>query len=618
MSRIRILNEQVINHIAAGEVVERPASVVKELIENSLDANATNITLNIENGGKKLIQVSDNGSGMTKDDALLSIERHATSKIYEIDDIHHISTLGFRGEALPSIAAVSEMEIITLPQNSKNQPATQIIIVGGKIKCVSEVAGNPGTIMKVKNLFANVPARKNFLKTQQTEIHHIVRNVQYLACTHYETSFRLIHNGKEILNYPKVNLLEKRIADIFGSKFFQENIIPIQKETPLISIQGYIGSFEEGANWPSTGWRNLFINNRYINNKIVYSAVRRAYEPFTKKSLSKSQLPLYIIFIRVANDQIDFNVSPTKTEVRFAEPNLVFNFVKNSITDFLLNYESQKFTEIKLEAEKSYALTGAISGSTKKQQTRGEARKLPRFSLYKGKLDEMFRPPATEFPKEKSDVQLITFFGEKIIKNKNKIVETEIVNPWQVGKSFIFVETRNGVLAIDQHAAHERVLYEQILNRLTKSSQNTEGQKLLFPLVMDLPKYLQKIIPDLIEQNLDTFKQIGFKIKVFSGNSLIIEEIPHDLHNWNNGEILLNILQELEEEYQPQMDFKKKLAQSYACHAAIKAGQKLCKKEMLALINSLFAAKNPFFCPHGRPTIIEISFNELRKRFKRI
>ena len=612
MNRIRILNERVINHIAAGEIIERPASVVKELIENSLDANAADITIRIRNGGKRLIEVIDNGSGISKDDALLALERYATSKIYTLEDIQHISTLGFRGEALPSIAAVSEMELITLPQNAKNKPAQKILIESGKIKNVSEVAANPGTTVLVKNLFINIPARKKFLRTDQTEMLHIIKIIQHLACTYPETSFRLIHNDREILNYPKVNLQEKRIVDIFGDKFFQENIVPVQNESPEVSIQGYIGSFQEGISWQNLHF--LFINNRCINDKIVYSAIKKAYEPFTKKRMQKYQLPLYIIFLNVSHEQIDFNVSPTKTEVRFVNPNFIFNFIKNTITDFLLSYEKQKYTEIGDELEKSNVEKHLPTLG--KFQPKKVLKKRKSLSSYKSELDEIYQRDI--FDKKKKDVQLVSFFDDKIIKDKNKIVETEIVSPWQVGKSFILVETKDSIIAIDQHAAHERVLYEHILDKLKKPSGLTSGEKLLFPLVIDLPKYLQKIIPDLIEQNLDTFKQIGFKIKVFSGNSLIIEEIPQNLRNWNNGEVLTKILEQLEEEYQPETDFKEKLAASYACHSAIKANQKLSKKEMLELINQLFAAENPFFCPHGRPTIIEISFDELRKRFKRI
>lgn len=605
MSRIKILDEQIINHIAAGEVIERPASVVKELVENSLDANSTEIIIRIEKGGKKLIQISDNGSGMNHDDALLSLERHATSKILELDDIHNIDTLGFRGEALPSISAVSEMEISSLPQNKKNQSATKIFISNGKIKNVTQISANSGTTISVKNLFKNVPARKKFLKTEQTEMRHIIKNIQYLACTHFATSFRLFHNGKEILNYPKVDLLEKRISDILGRKFFQQNVIPIQNEKPIISIAGYIGSFDEGTNWSSANWRTIFVNNRFVKDKIIFSAVRKAYQPFTKKSGLKSQLPMYIVFINISNDQIDFNVSPTKTEVRFANSNLVFSFVKDSISNSLLEFENKKYSDVKFNISKSQD----ISKSSSFRKSKNGRQK---FSSIKSELDETFLTL-----KGKKDIQMVSFFNEKIIKDKNKIVEVEIVNPWQIGNSFIFVETKNGVLAIDQHAAHERILYEKILKKF-QTSKDISGEKLLFPLVIDLPKYLQQTIPNLVGENLTTFQQIGFKIKIFSGNSLIVEEIPSELKNWNNGEVLINILQQIEAEYQLRADFKEKLAQSFACHAAIKVGQKLTKKEMLALINELFAAQNPFFCPHGRPAIIEISFDELRKRFKRI
>lgn len=629
MGRIKILDENVVNHIAAGEVIERPASVVKELVENSLDAGANQITINIENGGKKLIQVADDGSGMARDDALLAIKPHATSKIYTISDISNITTLGFRGEALASIAAVAELELITLPQNMPDSPATQITIQDGKIDKISEVASTPGTIVKVRNLFQNVPARKKFLKTQTTEMRHIIRAVQRLACVHFETGFRLLHNGRESLNYPKVDILEKRIADIFGSSFFQQNIIPLQRETAQIQIQGYIEAFNVDYEWGDT--HLLFINGRYINDKIVYSAIRKAYEPFIKKSIKSSQLPLYLLFLNISNDKIDFNVSPTKSEVRFDNSQMVFNFIKDTITDALLVYEGQKYESIsKSSKEKLSGQTGAPAGafgnSNKGLDKKRFFSRPDRDETWK-ELDAIFpqrKKDAKSMPDQedmfinkKKDVQLVSFFDEEIVKDKNKLIETEMVNPWQAGNLFIFVGMKSGVIAIDQHAAHERILYEKILQQLEKS-QTSARQRLLFPFVLDLPKHLQKIIPELVEEHIDLFNNIGFKLKIFSGNSIIVEEIPKDIHDWNSGQVLINIFEQLEESLEPQVDFKEKLASAYACHAAIKAGQRLTKREMLALINDLFACKNPFFCPHGRPTIIEIPFDELEKRFKRV
>ncbi|MBN2016573.1 MAG: DNA mismatch repair endonuclease MutL [Candidatus Cloacimonetes bacterium] len=605
MSRIKVLDEKVINHIAAGEIIERPASVVKELIENAIDSNPTKIVVNIENGGKKLIEVIDNGSGMTKDDALLSLERHATSKIYSLDDIQNIATLGFRGEALPSIASVSEMELISLPQNQDKKPAIFIQIQGGDIKDVTETGSTPGTIIRVKNLFKNVPARQKFLKTTQTEMQHITRTIQHLACTHHEISFKLSHNGRQILNYPKVEFLEKRIVDIFGDNFFKNNVIPVQTTFDGLSLKGFIGSYHEDADWEKIHY--LYINERYISDKIIYSAIKKAYEPFTKKSLLKNQLPLYILLLDLPGNLLDVNVSPTKTEVRFKDSHVIFNFVKTSLTNALLDFERQKFAELR---------TGEPSNHEQSNESSIES--VYEKSSSAKKSSEHYDHSQNLFVHQKKDVQLSYLFEDNVIKNKNKIIESEIINPWQIDDSFIIVETKSGMLVVDQHAAHERIQYEKIKKRLEENEKGLDGQKLLFPLVIDLPKHLQKVIPDFLEEYRDMFVKVGFKIKVFSGNSIIVEEIPKDLQDWKKGDILVEIFKQIEEEFSPDGDFRDTLAKSYACHASIKLHQKLSKKEMLELINRLFACKNPFFCPHGRPTIIEITFEELKKRFKRI
>jgi DNA mismatch repair protein MutL len=607
MNRIKILDEKVINHIAAGEIIERPASVVKELVENAVDSNATKIVINIEDGGKKLIEVIDNGSGMSRDDALLSLERHATSKIYSLDDIQSISTLGFRGEALPSIASVSDMEIISLPQNEKNKPAVLIHIKSGDIKEVSQTGSVPGTIIRIRNLFHNVPARQKFLKTTQTEMQHITRTIQHLACTHHDISFKLVHNNREILNYPKVEFLEKRIVDIFGDNFFKNNVIPVQTSQEGLKLQGFIGSYHEDADWQKIHY--LYINERYISDKIIYSAIKKAYEPFTKKSLMKNQLPLYILLLQLPGNMIDVNVSPTKTEVRFKDSRIIFNFIKTSLTNSLLDYERQKYAESHQDTTESEDISHSLEGRSQ--------RSIHRSSLHTSLSGEQDQHTDL-FTKTRKDVQLAYLFEDNVVKNKNKIIESEIVNPWQIDNSFIVVEIKSGMLVVDQHAAHERVQYEKIKHRLEHDKKGLNGQKLLFPLVIDLPKHLQKIIPDFIEEYREMFTKVGFKIKVFSGNSIIVEEIPKDLQEWKKGDILVEIFKQIEEEFSPEGDFRDTLAKSYACHASIKLHQKLSKKEMLELINRLFACKNPFFCPHGRPTIIEITFEELKKRFKRI
>ena len=436
---------------------------------------------------------------------------------------------------------------------------------------------------------------------------HITQTIQHLACTHHDISFKLVHNNREILNYPKVEFLEKRIVDIFGDNFFKNNVIPVQTSQEGLKLQGFIGSYHEDADWQKIHY--LYINERYINDKIVYSAIKKAYEPFTKKSLLKNQLPLYILLLELPGNLIDVNVSPTKTEVRFKDSRIIFNFIKTSLTNSLLDFERQKYAEFHQDTTESEDLSHSLEGKSQ--------RSIHRSSLDTGLSGEQDRSTDL-FTKTRKDVQLAYLFEDNVVKNKNKIIESEIVNPWQIDNSFIVVEIKSGMLIVDQHAAHERVQYEKIKHRLEHNEKGLDGQKLLFPLVIDLPKHLQKIIPEFIEEYREMFIKVGFKIKVFSGNSIIVEEIPKDLQEWKKGDILVEIFKQIEEEFSPEGDFRDTLAKSYACHASIKLHQKLSKKEMLELINRLFACKNPFFCPHGRPTIIEITFEELKKRFKRI
>lgn len=605
MKRIRVLPERVINHIAAGEIIERPASVVKELMENCVDANANQIKVMVKDGGKKLIEVNDNGSGMDQDDALLALERHATSKVYNMDDVKDISTLGFRGEAIPSIASVSQMVLKTLVHKKPNSPGVLIKLDFGKIKDVSQTATTPGTSIKVKNLFAKLPARKKFLKTTRTEFSHIKKTFNHIAITNPEISFSLVHNDKEVYNYPEVNLLEKRISQIYGDKFFEKDIISVHNESPFVSIKGYIGSFRDQSALGNI--HNIFINDRYINDKIIYSAIKKAYEPFTKKTLKKNQIPVYVVFLEVKNDKIDFNVSPSKEEVRFFNANFIFQFVKKTVTDHLLNYEKNKL------GEKQSALSrtkNQVNGPNDKFHA--QPTKKGSFSSYRENLDELFKQP-----QEKKDVQQVNFLDNNIARDKNRIIEHDIVNPWQVGDSFILVETKDGIMVVDQHAAHERVLYEKVKNNLKKESSTSKSQKLLFPLVIDLPQHLTDLIPQLLEEHPQLFRKAGFKMKVFSGDSIVIEEIPGYIKNWDKDKTMLAIFKNIEDEFNPEMEIEDNLAKSTACHAAIKVNQKLTKKEMLELINQLFAANNPFVCPHGRPTVIEISFAELYNRFKR-
>ena len=610
MAKIKILSEEVANRIAAGEVVERPVSVVKELVENSIDSGASQITIFIEDGGKKLIQVIDNGCGMSEDDALQSFERHATSKIRTVSDIFNISTLGFRGEALPSIASVSHLTLIT--KEKENDIAVKVEFDSGKLIDFSKTSSNNGTIVYVRKLFSNVPARKKFLKSTQVEFKHILNYIHYQSILYPQIHFKFYSNNTEKLNYPATENKEKRMLAIFGTDFLKRDMIKISSNQQDMEIEGYIGGLESGYEG-FIDYRYIFINGRFIKDKIIFHSIKAAYEPFIRKFriFQQGKTPPFIIFLHVDPNHVDFNVHPAKLEIRFTDPGKVHNFVKNTISNLLLKYEDDKFETIKTKF--SSALK---SGKTTKLETQIFQNKTDkkRFTQYKKEFKEVYQPDIFK-KKNKED----EFIEEKLLEKKPELFlrpEEDVINPWQLHQSYIFVQVEDGLMVIDQHAAHERILYEKILHRIHGAPAPT--QKLLFPIVIDLPPYLSQIIPQLISDNLEVFTKIGFTIKTFSGDSIVIDEIPAELEDWDGGEVFIEIMKQLEEEFEETKDFRDSIAKSVACKASIKAGKKMGKKEMLALINDLFACEVPYFCPHGRPLIIKMLLSEFEKKFKRI
>ncbi|MCD6182592.1 MAG: DNA mismatch repair endonuclease MutL [Candidatus Cloacimonetes bacterium] len=608
MGNIRILTEEVANRIAAGEVIERPASVVKELVENAIDAGATRITVAIEKGGKQLIQVSDNGCGMREDDALQCFERHATSKINTVQDIFSIHTLGFRGEALPSIASVSKLQLITkIPEDDV---ATVVEFDGGRLSNMSKTSANSGTTITVRRLFSNVPARRKFLKTDQVEFKHILNYLHYQSILYPHINFTFISNNTTKLNYPAVNTSQDRLLAVFGTDFLKKDIIEIEASGRNMNVTGYIGGLEEDQA-TIADYKYLFVNGRYIKDKVVFHSIKTAYEPFIKKLriFQNGSTPPYILFLNVDADKVDFNVHPAKLELRFTDPHSVHSFIKTTITNALLDYEDAKYRQIK-QTLSSVIQTNQTSQLEQKIFTRKTDQR--RFSEYKKELEKVYQPDLfrTEDPQDKL-IEERMIQPEIIVKP-----EEEIINPWQLHQSYIFVQTDDGLLVIDQHAAHERVLYEKILQRIHGASAQT--QKLLFPIVIDLPNHLTHIIPELIEHNLEIFTRVGFSLKSFSGNSIVIDEIPAELEEWDGGEIFIDILRQLQEEYGETEDFRDSMAKSVSCKAAIKAGRKMTKREMVVLINDLFACQVPYFCPHGRPLMIKLSLTYFEKKFKRI
>jgi len=628
VSNIHILAEDVRNKIAAGEVIERPASVVKELVENAIDAGADNIIVAIENGGKDLIRVIDNGCGMSSDDAMLAFERHSTSKIKTVEDIIHIDSLGFRGEALPSIASVSRLHLVT--RTAEDEMATIVEFANGKLLNVAKTSANPGTAITVRGLFKDLPARRKFLKTAPVEARHIYKYIHYQALVYPEISFRLVIDDKEKLNYIACSERKQRLEEVFGSGFFEDDIIPIQGAYADYKLSGYIFGLEDRSD-KLIDAQYTFINGRYIFDKTVRHSIKSAYEPFILKTRAwqKGTTPPYIIFLDIPPEQIDVNVHPAKMEVRFRENNLVHSLVLETLTKALRAYEDSKFASARNKFQ------NADSGGKVTSLERDifvQNIKVPQFSAYKKEFGELFQDdffqqekssaPNENLPllnptnEESEEQEIVT--NQPTEQQKYDILlknEEDYINPWQFHNTYIFFQVEDGLVVIDQHAAHERIIFERLIQR--SEGAPAVRQKLFIPLVIDIPPYIAAEIKELVEANLELLEKVGFTLKKFSGDSLVIEEIPAELTDFASGKVFIDILKQLEQELDVNADFRVSLAKSIACKAAIKANHKLSRKEMLNLINQLFACQTPYFCPHGRPLMLKILLTDFEKKFKR-
>jgi len=612
-------------------VIERPSSVVKELVENSIDAKAKSITVIVENGGKDLIQVIDDGLGMEPDDAMLALESHATSKIRNVEDIVHINSLGFRGEALPSIAAVSHFTMVT--RSSNLDVATRIEINDGKLRDVQKTSSNPGTTIWVRGLFKNLPARRKFLRSESVELRHILKYFHYQAIIYPNISFKLIADTKTKLNYIGTDDRNQRMSEIFGAGFLQDDLILVNGQNGDYGVEGYIFGLEDRRD-KLIDAQYVFINGRFINDKTVKHSINSAYQPFILKTRDwmKGSTPPYILFVQVPPTQIDVNVSPTKNEVRFREHNLVHSLIFETLSRALKNYEDRKFESARSKFTPPFV---ADRASSYEREVLISNIQVPKYAEYRKEhanlyQDDLFRTSQPETPPKK-DIPIVNpvqddktdqqeLFPEMpndsvsyklLLKN-----EEEYVNPWQLHNTYIFVQVEDGLVIIDQHAAHERIIYEKLIHRT--SGAPAVRQKLIIPLVIDIPPYIATDIRELVDQNLELFNKIGFELKKFSGDSIVIEEIPAELGDFQGGKVFVEILKQLEDEIQINNDFRDSLAKSISCKAAIKANTPLSRKEMLSLINNLFACQVPYFCPHGRPLIVKMTITDFEKKFKRL
>ncbi len=587
-SKIKILPENLSNKIAAGEVVERPASVVKELVENAIDAAATEITVVIKDGGKALIQVVDNGTGMTQEDLCLAFQRHATSKIYQEEDLHSIQTLGFRGEALASIASVSKVEARSILQGETS--GYLLHIDGGVMGELEATGGVPGTSITVKHLFYNTPARRKFLRTTSTEYRQILSVMNRFVLAFPDIAFTLVNEGELIYELKPQEHLE-RIRAVLGERV-AKNLLEIENAGP-VKIFGFVGNQDTFRQ--SRGDQYLFLNKRYFVNKNLHYAVISAYENI----LPRGYFPVYIIFLQIDPDFVDVNVHPAKLEVKFANEGLVFSAIRGAIKRALSSSsvvphifpDSQPMPSVPIVSlEKQESMN--FQSDPKSPSTTDENFN-PLESNAVEKQAQNWQPPrlAPGLKKERP------FF--------------ERTNVWQLHNKYIVSQIKTGMIIIDQHVAHERILYEKALESFEK--RRPSSQQLLFPQIIELSAEdyatLLEMVPFL--------ENIGFVIKAFGKNTVVLEGVPSGIKISDDQKILLNILDEYKRGKRDNVEIRENVAKSFACHSAIKAGEPLSLEAMNALIDQLFTTKEPYFCPHGRPVIISIPLEELDRRFRR-
>ncbi len=567
MSRIKILPEILSNKIAAGEVVERPCSVVKELVENSLDAGGTRVIIEIENGGLSLMRVSDNGIGMNHDDALLSLERYATSKIYKDRDLFSINTLGFRGEALPSIASVSRFSLIT--RDKISEVGTEIFVEGGTIKKVAEIGAPRGTMMSARHLFFNTPARRKFLRTVKTEMGHIIETVANIALGWPDVQFKLYHNGKTVKNWSASPDPFNRVLDVIGNDM-RNDLLRIKFEDEFVSGKGWISS--RRVSRKTSRGIYIYINGRFVRDRGIQLSLFEGYAG----RLIKGQFPVAVLFIKVPYDQVDVNVHPTKHEVRLAHQKNVNKTLIEAVSETLHIADRPKWSAENFSRQEPFFVSESI----------------PQYSKSIKDIPDFPAVQTTLWKKKRfSDLRVVGQFHD----------------------TYILCESDEDLVLIDQHAAHERVLFEH-LKKLSMNSK-IEVQKLLMPETIDIghreAHMLEKLIPDL--------KKLGLEIEPFGGTTFVVKSVPALLAHREIKPIILEIAEKMLESGLSR-GLEKTIDQCLmliACHGAIRANQRLLDKQITALLAQLDECENPSHCPHGRPTWISWTLEFFEKSFKR-
>lgn len=648
---IQVLDQETINKIAAGEVIERPSSVVKELVENAIDAGATAVTIEIKDGGISFIRITDNGSGISKDDIPMAFLRHSTSKIKSIEDLMNVSSLGFRGEALSSIAAVSQVELIT--KTADDFTGSRYVIEGGNEISLEEVGAPDGTTFIVRNLFYNTPVRRKFLKTAATEAGYVNALIEHLSLSHPDISFRFINNNQNKLHTSGNMNLKDIIYGVYG-RDITSNLMEISGKTQDVEITGFIG--KPVICRGNRGYENYYINGRYIKSSIITKAIEEAYKGY----IMPHNYPFTAIHFKINPSIMDVNVHPTKMELRFSKNEFVYRFVLETVKECLANRElaarvklpdpvkQQQFTKspenIK-QTEKSDVQENTDSKpyqaprieppresfynsteSSVKQKTVNENQttgfiknitdytKMPPTRLPEPfeikRSDEMIKEDKKiyEAEKKQEDEQL-SMFDTPLMSGKAK-ADYRIIG--QLFETYWLIEYEDKFYMMDQHAAHEKILYERFMNHLKVKDMDT--QMIMPPVIIELNMQQE----DAYKRNKQAFSRLGFEIEEFGGNAYKVNGLPAGLPNINLKQMLIDMIDGLTDDNSTDLDIITERVATMSCKAAVKGNNKLSFEEAKELIEELMQAENPYNCPHGRPTLIVMSKYEVERKFKRI
>lgn len=614
---IKLLPDHIANQIAAGEVVQRPASVVKELMENSIDAGATKINLIVKDGGRTLIQIIDNGSGMSAIDARMSFERHATSKISTADDLFKLQTKGFRGEALASIAAIAHVSMKTKLFDS--ELGTEILVEGSKVVSQNPAGAANGTSISVKNLFYNVPARRNFLGKDTTEYQKILEEFLRIALVHFEIEFTFHHNGDEVYVLPAVKSLRLRIVGIYGPKF-NEKLVPVNESTDIVKISGFVTKPDTER---ATNDRCFFfVNHRYFKDRYFNHAVMAAYDGL----IPSGKYPPYFLYFEVPTHSIDVNVHPTKTEIKFEENQFIYQILRSAVKQALgqnnivstLDFEQEtsfnvpmlkkgetvSLPEIKVNPEFNpfHNTPNREDKNVSAIQSHGFSKLAPKKEDWENFYDISKTQTSTE-DNEDADAEQIT-----INSSINEAYSEEKKKPVQINDKYILTSVKNGFILIDQYRAHCRILFDELMSKIT--STKVKSQQLLFPEELEIDKTERIFWQDL----LPTLQAVGFDLSI-EQNSLHITAVPVELKDKNPQRVLIDLMEEFRHSEQTDLDMQTKTVSGIASAMAIRGGTKLNSEEMTFIIDALFASSSPQISPRGKKIIESFSMDELTKRF---